>query len=282
MLIPKRQLIFYLFTSMLIYPASSIAAIFSYITESKPVGNEGTGADYTFIIQRWDPEPPTALNPCYKKKPCYITINHRHQPNQSGGSATRTILSDGHKYRRMEDLRIAVMKELGGFPYGPGVAIHRYVDTSTIQECVGIFYQPNAYGFAEDGYLLPGSICAIAPPPVGHCDVLAHSVELDYGNVGENELDNAVRSQTVNVTCNRDVSLQVVATGMNNRQVPLRNDNSLYADLYINDKSGEEGEAIFVAKGKMVSIQVSSKLRTNGHVAPGYFSGFGALILTLP
>ena len=99
MLIPKRQLIFYLFTSMLIYPASSIAAIFSYITESKPVGNEGTGADYTFIIQRWDPEPPTALNPCYKKKPCYITINHRHQPNQSGGSATRTILSDGHKYR---------------------------------------------------------------------------------------------------------------------------------------------------------------------------------------
>ncbi|MEX5485743.1 hypothetical protein IC611_07460 [Proteus mirabilis] len=59
--------------------------------------------------------------------------------------------------------RIAVMKELGGFPYGPGVAIHRYVDTSTIQECVGIFYQPNAYGFAEDGYLLPGSICAIAP-----------------------------------------------------------------------------------------------------------------------
>ncbi|HEJ9470145.1 TPA: adhesin, partial [Proteus mirabilis] len=120
------------------------------------------------------------------------------------------------------------------------------------------------------------------PPPVGHCDVLAHSVELDYGNVGENELDNAVRSQTVNVTCNRDVSLQVVATGMNNRQVPLRNDNSLYADLYINDKSGEEGEAIFVAKGKMVSIQVSSKLRTNGHVAPGYFSGSGALILTLP
>ncbi|MGC6633364.1 adhesin, partial [Escherichia coli] len=83
-------------------------------------------------------------------------------------------------------------------------------------------------------YLLPGSICAIAPPPVGHCDVLTHSVELDYGNVGENELDNAVRSQTVNVTCNRDVSLQVVATGMNNRQVPLRNDNSLYADLYIN------------------------------------------------
>ena len=39
----------------------------------------------------------------------------------------------------MEDLRIAVMKELGGFPYGPGVAIHRYVDTSTIQSALVYF-----------------------------------------------------------------------------------------------------------------------------------------------
>ncbi len=56
----------------------------------------------------------------------------------------------------------------------------------TIQKCVGIFYQPNAYGFAEDGYLLPGSICAIAPLLL---DIVmcwrAHSVELDYGNVGK-------------------------------------------------------------------------------------------------
>lgn len=282
MLIFKRRLLFSLFTTTLFFSTTSLAAIFSYITESKPVGTDGKGADYTFIIQRWDPEPPTAMNPCYKKKPCYITINHRHQPNQSGGSATRTILSDGHKYRTMEDLRIAVTKELGGFPYGPDVAIHRYVDTNSLQECVGIFYQPNAYGFADNGYLLPGSICAIAPPPIGHCDILADSVDLNYGNLSENELDGAVRSKTVNITCNQDVTLNVIATGMMSRGVSLRSDDSLYANLFINDRPGEEGDVIFVGKGQMTSIQVSSKLITNGHVAPGYFSGSGALILTLP
>ena len=55
MLIPKRQLIFYLFTSMLIYPASSIAAIFFlYYRNPKPVGNEGQGLITLLLSERWD------------------------------------------------------------------------------------------------------------------------------------------------------------------------------------------------------------------------------------
>ncbi len=77
MLIPKRQLIFYLFTSMLIYPASSIAAIFLILQESKPVGNEGQGL-ITLLLSSVGIEPPTALNPCYKKRLLY-----NHKPSSS-------------------------------------------------------------------------------------------------------------------------------------------------------------------------------------------------------
>ena len=71
--------------------------------------------------------------------------------------------------------------------------------------------------------------------------------------------------QTVNVTCNRDVSLQVVATGMNNRQIPLRNETIAYMLIYIlMINLAKRGELSLSLKAKWFSIQVSSKLRTNG------------------
>ncbi|OAT24999.1 adhesin [Proteus myxofaciens] len=280
MFIMKRLLALSIFSATLLFSASSMATIFSYITESKQVGYDG--ADYTFIIQRWDPEPPSALNPCYGWKRCYITINHRHQPDQSGGVATKFILDNGHKYRTMEQLRTAVLKKLGGLPYGPDVAVHRKVDTSLLQECVGLFYQSNQYGYASSGRLLPGSSCGIAPPPVGSCQIIEGSVDLDYGNVNEDELNNARRAKNIRVTCNKDMRIQVVATGMVSDRIPLRNNNSLYANLYLNGKSGEQGEIISVAKDRATTVEVSSILRTNGRVEPGRFSGSGALILTLP
>ena len=44
----------------LLWSASAGASIFSYITESS---GKPTDAVYTYIIERWDPEDPSAPNP---------------------------------------------------------------------------------------------------------------------------------------------------------------------------------------------------------------------------
>lgn len=279
MFTPKRLSALFIFSVMMLFSTSSMAAIFSYITESKLVGS--TGADYTFIVQRWDPEPPTTLNPCYGWKRCYITVNHRHEADGSGGTATRVVLTNAQTYLTMEQLRQAVLAKLA-LPYGPTKAVHRGVDPSLLQECVGLFYQEESGGIAKSGRLLPGSSCGIAPPPVGACQIIDGSVNLDYGEINENELNNARRAKSIYITCNKDMSVKVIATGMVSDRIPLRSDNSLYANLYLNNYSGEDGAIIYVPKGRATPVEVSSILRINGRVDAGFFSGSGALILTLP
>lgn len=279
MFTPKRLSALFIFSVMMLFSTSSMAAIFSYITESKLVGS--TGADYTFIVQRWDPEPPTTLNPCYGWKRCYITVNHRHEADGSGGTATRVVLTNAQTYLTMEQLRQAVLAKLA-LPYGPTKAVHRGVDPSLLQECVGLFYQEESGGIAKSGRLLPGSSCGIAPPPVGACQIIDGSVNLDYGEINENELNNARRAKSIYITCNKDMSVKVIAIGMVSDRIPLRSDNSLYANLYLNNYSGEDGAIIYVPKGRATPVEVSSILRTNGRVDAGFFSGSGALILTLP
>lgn len=279
MFTPKRLSALFIFSVMMLFSTSSMAAIFSYITESKLVGS--TGADYTFIVQRWDPEPPTTLNPCYGWKRCYITVNHRHEADGSGGTATRVVLTNAQTYLTMEQLRQAVLAKLA-LPYGPTKAVHRGVDPSLLQECVGLFYQEESGGIAKSGRLLPGSSCGIAPPPVGAYQIIDGSVNLDYGEINENELNNARRAKSIYITCNKDMSVKVIATGMVSDRIPLRSDNSLYANLYLNNYSGEDGAIIYVPKGRATPVEVSSILRTNGRVDAGFFSGSGALILTLP
>lgn len=280
MFTPKRLSALFIFSIMMLFSTSSMAAIFSYITESKEIGT--SGADYTFIIQRWDPEPQGMPNPCYGWSKCYITINHRHESDGSGGSATKTLLTNAQNYRYMEDLRLAVINKNGGFPIGPMKAVHRGVELGRIQECVGLFYQPKSGGIAKDGYLLPGSSCGIAPPPVGACQIIDGAVNLMYGDINENELRNARRAQNIHVTCNKDMSVKIIATGMTSNQIQLRPDNSLYARLYINKNLGEDGEIINVSKDRAATVEVSSVLGINGRVPAGPFSGSGALILTLP
>lgn len=282
MFTPKRLSTLFIFSVMMLFSASSMASIFSYITKSEEVGHKGDAADYTFIIQRWDPEPRTTPNPCYGWKSCYITINHRHEADGSGGSATKVLLKNAHLYPYMEDLRAAVVQQNGNFPMGPMVAEHRGVPLNRIQECVGLFYQRNDGGIAKEGYLLPGSICGIAPPPVGACQIIDGSVDISYGDIDENNLNNAYRAKNFNVTCNKDMTVMVYASALDGNNVKLRPDNSLYANLYLNNRPGESGTTIFVQKGRATSVEVSTILRTQGRVAPGPFSGVGTLVLSMP
>lgn len=277
MFTPKRLSALCLFSVMMLFSASSMASIFSYITESKVL--TPSSANYTFIIQRWDPETTMTLNPCYGGASCKITINHRHNASGQGGAATRTVLTGAQKYRTMAELRDAVMR-VQSFPTLPTVAHHSGVPNSEIQECVGLFYETGTTKL-----LLPGSMCGIAPPPAGACEIIDGSVNLNYGDIDEDKLGDSTqnkRSQTIRVTCNKDLSVVVYASSLDGPNVRLRPDGSLFADLYLNNRPGENGETIFVPAGRATPVVVSSILRPYGRVAPGSFSGVGTLILAMP
>ncbi|MBG3018304.1 MULTISPECIES: adhesin [Proteus] len=260
----------------LLFSAPAMASIFSYITESTGTPSNAT---YTYVIQRWDPETSGTLNPCYGWSTCYVTINHKHDLDGSGGSA-KQLITRIEKLRTLAEVREEVLRNIS-FPL-EGKTNHVGPALNSNQECVGLFYQPNSSGISPSGRLLPGSLCGIAPPPVGACKITEGAVNLNYGDIDEYSLEGAQRYQNINVTCNLAMKVMVIASGSDNGRVLLRSDNSLYADLFLDDYPGETGSIINVPAGGSVPVKVSSTLHTNGRVAPGYFSGSGSIILTMP
>ncbi len=257
--------------------SSASAAIFSYITESKPIGTTGD-ADYTFIIERWDDEPRGTLNPCYGAAMCNLSVNHKHTTAGTPGGATLTIGSiRGYQYmwQVQEFARSKV-----GFPIGPMIAQHRGMRLQSNQECVGLFYETGS----QRGGLLPGSLCGIAPPPVGACRINNNIPDINFGSVDEASLNGQMREVTVSVACNLPMSVLVIASGTNNGRVRLRNDNSLNASLFLgpNNRPGEVGQSLYVPGGGTSTVQLKARLDTSGRVAPGAFNGAASLILTMP
>ncbi|HEI8572152.1 adhesin [Morganella morganii] len=260
----------------LLWSASAGASIFSYITESS---GTPSNAIYTYIIERWDPEDPSAPNPCYGWSVCWININHKHDVDGSPGSSTKSIVRV-EKLRTLAEVRDAVLNNIS-LPYN-GTAKHVGPALNSNQECVGLFYESASGGWSKNGRLLPGSLCGIAPPPVGACEVTSGSVILDYGDIDEVSLPDAARNQNITVTCNLDMDILVIASGSDSGRVPLRPDNSLYADLYLNGNPGEQGAPIHVPAGGATQVDVKSVLKVNGRVAPGAFEGSGSIILVMP
>lgn len=259
-----------------LFSAPAMASIFSYITESTGTPSNAT---YTYVIERWDPETSGILNPCYGWPVCYVTVNHKHTVNGTGGNPAFQIARI-EKLRTLAEVRDVVLKNRS-FPI-EGQTTHRGPSLNSNQECVGLFYQPNSSGISPRGKLLPGSLCGIAPLPVGACKISEGAVNLNYGDIDEASLSGAKRSETINVTCNLAMKVLVIASGSDSGRVPLRADKSLYADLYLNNYPGEKGVTVNVPAGGSAPVSVSSTLRTNGRVAPGRFSGSGSIILTMP
>ncbi|NHB92683.1 adhesin [Photorhabdus cinerea] len=258
-----------------LFSSEAVASIFSYITKSEGIP---TNAYYTFVIERWDEEDDFTPNPCYGYSACWISINHRHNVNGYSGQPFRLFNIRVERYRTMKQVQKEILKQTS-FPI-TGIAKHVGPAIQSHQECVGLFYETDRNGFR--GGLLPGSLCGIAPPPIGFCQVSEGSVELNYGNIDEAKLEGATRSENINVTCNRDMNIVVTATGPDRGVVPLRGDGSLKAQLLLNDRKGEQGVPIFVPAGGNVPVTVKSILQKNGRVEAGPFSGSGAIILAMP
>ncbi|WP_272573967.1 MrpH family fimbial adhesin [Providencia sp. PROV259] len=277
------------FLSLLIgavmFSSSASASIFSYITESKPGANPARGdADYKYVIARWDPESPSVMNPCYGRPQCYLTISHKHTANGTPGAATVNI-AEISKYRTMREVQNIPGVMTKALAPATQWAVHTGVRLQNNQECVGLFYQETT-GVTNNGGLIPGSLCGIAPPPIGACKINNSIPDINFGAISEADLAGQAKEVPITVTCNLAMDVLVVATGVNvtNGRVNLKPDGSLYANLFLgaNNTPGEAGYKFYVPAGGTNTVNLKAVLGTNGRVQPGTFEGAAALILTVP
>lgn len=262
------------------FSSSASAAIFSYITES-----DGTPAHatYTFEIARWDEYSPNTPNSC-TYRPCYVTINHKHTASGTPGVSTYQAVNVTG-LATMSEVRNA-FKNVHTLPFR-GQTRHDGDVLNSNQECVGLFFQPTQGSTVNaGGYMIPGSLCGIAPPPVGACKINENIPDLSFGSISEAELAGQIREVTVSVSCNLPMNVLVIATGVSgtNSRENLRSDGSLYANLTLGDYNapGENGYSLYVPGGGANTVKLKARLGTNGRVQPGSFRGGAALILTVP
>ena len=257
---------------------SSSAAIFSYITEATGTPSNAT---YTYVIERWDEEDDVTPSPCASWPKCYVNVNHKHTAAGSPGSVERSLVNVTG-LQTMKEVRAAVMRSVS-FPI-QGQTRHIGDSLAKNQECVGLFYQSVSSGLHESsGRLLPGSLCGIAPPPVGACKIIDTNLDINFGEIDEASLMNAAKSISFSVTCNIPMDVLVIASGIDGGKVRLRDDGSLKAKLFLNNSiQGETGVAIKVPGGGAVNVSITSVLETTGRVRAGPFQGSGSLILTVP
>lgn len=145
---------------------------------------------------------------------------------------------------------------------------------------------PRSHRVTNNGGLIPGSLCGIAPPPIGACKINNTIPDINFGPISEADLAGQSKQVNISVTCNLAMDVLVIATGVNvtNGRVNLRPDNSLYANLYLggNNTPGENGYRIHVPAGGTNSVTLKAVLGTSGRVQAGQFEGAAALILTVP
>ncbi|HBO22090.1 MrpH family fimbial adhesin [Providencia sp.] len=269
----------YLFVGAMMTSFGASASIFSYITASDGTPSNAT---YWFTIERWDDYPDDVLNQC-TYNPCYVTINHKHTIAGTPGQGLSGVGVNVTGLKTMKEVRAKFLAK-NPLPLSK-TTIHNGVALNQNQECVGLFFQPtDGSSFTEVGRMLPGSLCGIAPPPVGACKIENTSLVIDFGPVDEASLPNATKDVTVSVTCNLAMDVLLIASGMNNGRVKLRSDDSLNARLLLgsSDIPGESGIKLSIPKNGTNSVQLKARLDVNGRVAPGPFSGSASLILTMP
>lgn len=287
----KRLYISAILLSCLTFSHNSTASIWSWIDSLNVCSSTSTYCYYyEFVISAWDEEDPTP-NPCYGLSACTIFVNHRHNSNGSSGNTVNLSMDAANNpsfltAETMGDLG-KIVNSLISLPYS-GSNRHASNTALGVEECVGFFYASgrNLGNFSStsestsfNGYpMLPGSICGAAPPPSGSCDFTQDSVTLDHGTLSRKELEGHEATEQVNITCTTSQTLKLYIYAAD--KVQLRDDGSLYSELYMNNNVlGTDGFTLDVEENAVVDVK--STLRTNGTPEAGEFSGSTVMLITV-
>lgn len=259
-----------------LWSSSVSSAIFSRI-----LGYSTFSVDYNFSIDLWTDD--STPNPCLGDDDCNIAINHRHHSDGRGGIATdywsASKIPCIATAATMTDLRECLEGKVShdGLTFNlPLTGSAHHAGSMEIEECVGLFYSSHKH---NDGTLLPGSVCGLAPPPVGACS-LPSSITLDHGNLSESAIQNSTATQSLLIDCNRELLGQLFIEGLSNGQLNL-DDGSITSILSIDgDNIGDSGKSVDLAVGQN-TIEIKSTLQLTGKPTAGKHQGQAILILAL-
>ncbi|HCU0429592.1 TPA: hypothetical protein OUE92_001750 [Serratia marcescens] len=270
----------------------SWGAIYSYIKSATVINGK---VNYDWGISAVDFTDSTR-NPCYGLSNCAIYISHRHDAMGTPGAAytgwknvpynsciawSPTV---GGALSCLRDHPSNVAGTDGGGVSGiylspPLRGTTYHVGNVVTQECVGLFFSvTGTVGYS--GALLPGSVCGIAPPPVGSCG-MAESIELDHSKLSEPEISGNTVAQQFFIDCNMPMNAKLYVSGASNGYVNL-GDGVIKSLIKINGKVlSDAGVPVNLRKGAN-SVGISSTLSINGLVRAGNYSGQSVIILALP
>jgi len=264
---------------------SASAAIWSEITAAS-LYNNGSHIEFTYNIFAWDESDETP-NPCYKDTGCRIWIGVTIDKAGSSNNVAAAYWSAANTSNRWIS-NAATMGELGAaFKTNAGLPQTGTIQRSAasyivakVKNCVGIFYKNDfaSIGYYSGGELMPNSICGEAPTPYGRCSFVEDSINLDHGTVARSQLDGHEVSINVTMSCDYESTVGIYVLSGDN--LPLRDDGSLYSEIYINNVLGTDGLSMSATAGEH-SLTFKSKLRTNGTVAAGEFSASTVAVINL-
>lgn len=111
------------------------------------------------------------------------------------------------------------------------------------------------------------------------CDISGNTT-IDHKTLLDSALNGAQASTKLNVKCNASASVSVRATRTNSYGVSLRNDDSLYSVVTVNNRDSTNGIDMSVTGNLDSPLNITSTLVTRGAVAPGPFSGSTVITVT--
>lgn len=260
------------------------ASIFSRIDEVtlEKIPGQPAYYKYNYTISSWTSESDNQINPCYNwsQGGCYLHISHRHYEDGTSGGPDDTPYVNIVNDKTIGDVRKHWISE-APLPIS-GVTYHYDSGEKNVQECVGLFYAAAVH--ATNATLFPTSVCGIAPPPVGHCQ-LEGNTTIDYGSVSASTLNGEKRSSTATVTCDMDMSVDVWLMNPtdNTDTVLLRQDGSIATKLTLdNENAAKAGKNVTAKAGEPVPLTITSEAIVTGTPEAGEFSGSAIMMLSIP
>lgn len=245
-------------------------------------------------ITSWDYDDPTP-NPCFQGNSCSVGVNHRHTAGTGGSYYNEPTWGYDTTFggtpcvtesRTIGELGICLRDhpsdrgKSGVFLQLPMDGVTRHQGTMVSQECVGIFIQPQTSAGTSAGYLIPGSVCGIAPPPIGACST-PNDIMLDHGSLAQNAITGNTISSLFLIDCNQSVR------GMLNMLVPADNyislgNSGVKSSISINGTPAlhDRGVPVNLVTGEN-RVTISSTLTSTGPVTAGSHQGDAIMVLSL-
>ncbi len=220
------------------------------------------------------------LNPCYRVSNCYIVYGELFSENRFSTYNRYPTNKSATNYPELWDFMSNMSLRFSGTKYN---AITATVPDGIKYPCVNLGYQ---IGSSSPTPINPMS-CTPGPggstPPPVTCTINSQDITLQHPAIMANELNGNRKEVNINVSCNRNSSINLRMTGLSgNGRLALAANGSLYSELTINNVSAQSGVTVTNVGTGGKNITIASALVSSGEVASGKYSASAVLLLTIP